>query len=101
MLTLNMARREMSQGQEPVTGQQPPLVSVVITCFNYGEYLAEAIDSVLRQSYRPIEVVVVDDGSTDQTRAVAMGYAGDVQYHLPRTMRVFLLRGTRGSGGQR
>jgi glycosyltransferase involved in cell wall biosynthesis len=44
-----------------------PLVSIVIACWNSAEYIAAALDSVLHQDYRPLEVVVVDDGSTDNT----------------------------------
>jgi glycosyltransferase involved in cell wall biosynthesis len=47
-----------------------PKVSVIITCYNHGAFLAEAIESVLRQTYQPIEIVVVDDGSGDNTREV-------------------------------
>lgn len=47
-----------------------PLVSVIVPTFNCAAYVRAAIDSILRQDYRPIEVVVVDDGSTDDTLAV-------------------------------
>jgi GT2 family glycosyltransferase len=45
--------------------QRPPRVSVVVTCFNLGIYLAEAIDSVETQTFQDFEIVIVDDGSTD------------------------------------
>jgi len=46
-------------------------VSIIITCFNYGRYLADAINSCLEQSYPPLEVIIVNDGSTDNTAEVA------------------------------
>jgi glycosyltransferase involved in cell wall biosynthesis len=42
------------------------LVSVVVTCFNLGEYIDECIESIISQTYKKIEIVLVDDGSTDQ-----------------------------------
>ncbi len=53
----------------------PPRVSVVITTYNYERFVAAAIESVLRQTVRPDEIVVVDDGSTDGTAAVVARYA--------------------------
>jgi glycosyltransferase involved in cell wall biosynthesis len=50
------------------------VVAVVIPCRNYGRYLRESLESVLAQSHREIEVVVVDYGSTDETPAVAAEY---------------------------
>ncbi len=50
------------------------LVSVVITCFNYGHFLKQAIDSVLNQSHKHIEIIVVDDGSTDNTQEIIASY---------------------------
>lgn len=50
------------------------LVSVIITCYNYGNYLQQAIDSIRCQTYQNIEIIVVDDGSADNTQAVAAQY---------------------------
>ncbi len=51
-----------------------PLVSIVINNYNYGEFLGAAIESALDQSYAPVEVLVVDDGSTDGSREVIARY---------------------------
>ncbi|MDR7418869.1 MAG: glycosyltransferase [Armatimonadota bacterium] len=56
-----------------------PLVSVIIPSHNYARFLGEAIRSALAQSYGPIETIVVDDGSTDDTPAVLARYARRVQ----------------------
>ncbi|MBL82625.1 MAG: glycosyl transferase [Marinobacter sp.] len=59
-----------------------PLVSVVIATYNMGQYLPEAIDSVLAQSWENLEVIVVDDGSTDNTSQCMerFGKDGRVRY---------------------
>lgn len=56
------------------------LVSTIITSFNKGPYLAEAIDSALAQDYPSQEIIVVDDGSRDNTASVCSTYGGRVQY---------------------
>ena len=63
----------------PVSAQPPPLVSIGIPVYNRQRYLREAIDSVLAQTYRPVEVVVVDDGSSDSSRAIIESYGEAVQ----------------------
>jgi len=52
------------------------LVSIIIPTYNYAQYVREAVDSAVAQTYRPIEIIVVDDGSTDNTREVLSDYIG-------------------------
>ncbi|MBI5557375.1 MAG: glycosyltransferase family 2 protein [Deltaproteobacteria bacterium] len=54
--------------------QPPPRISVIIPTYNRKEYLPRAIESVLGQSFRDFELIVVDDGSTDGTAALVAGY---------------------------
>lgn len=57
-----------------------PLISCIVPVFNGERFVREAIDSILAQSYRPIEIIVVDDGSTDQSKAVLSSYGEPVHY---------------------
>ncbi len=55
-----------------------PLVSAIIPVYNGARFLAPALDSIVAQDYRPLEVILVDDGSTDGTADIARRY--DVRY---------------------
>jgi glycosyltransferase involved in cell wall biosynthesis len=54
------------------------LVSIIIPVYNGAKYLRQAIESAMKQSYKNIEVIVVDDGSTDNSSEIAKCY--DVKY---------------------
>ena len=60
--------------QEDIEMESKPIVSIIINNYNYERFLAEAIDSALNQTYTNIEVIVVDDGSTDNSRNVISAY---------------------------
>lgn len=54
-----------------------PLVSVLLLSYNQADFLSEALDSALAQTWQPLEVIVVDNGSTDDSRGILERYAGD------------------------
>ena len=66
---------------------QNPKVSVIVTCYNYGHYLAGCLDSIHAQTFEDFEVIVVDDGSTDDT-------PHQIQPYLSRDDRIQYIRTT-------
>jgi glycosyltransferase involved in cell wall biosynthesis len=57
-----------------------PLVTCIVPVHNGARYLGEALESILAQTYRPLDVIVVDDGSTDATPTVAAHYVPPARY---------------------
>lgn len=67
----------MDSGHTRVGCASRNTVSVVITAYNHQRYVAEALESVIGQSLAPDEIILVDDGSTDETYATALAFARD------------------------
>jgi glycosyltransferase involved in cell wall biosynthesis len=57
---------------------EPKLVSIIIPCYNAEQWLSEAIESCLQQTYPHIEVIVINDGSTDKSLEIIKSYAGKI-----------------------
>lgn len=70
-----------------------PLVSVILPCYNHEEYVAEAIESIINQSYKNIEIIVSDDASTDRTVDILKKYS---QYFAKE---IYLEKNTSGTIG--
>ncbi|MBR0353431.1 MAG: glycosyltransferase family 2 protein [Oscillospiraceae bacterium] len=83
---------------EEVRATKPnPTVSVIMPCFNDGEYLLEAVDSIKKQTYSPIELVIIDDGSDDEKTVNALN---SINYHNLKIIRTDHIRpaGARNRG---
>ncbi|MDS3862226.1 glycosyltransferase family A protein [Thermosynechococcaceae cyanobacterium BACA0444] len=62
-----------------------PIVSCIIPTFNSGSYLDEAIESILNQTWRPLEIIIADDSSTDNTREIALSYSASISFYSQPT----------------
>lgn len=58
-----------------------PMISVIIPTFNYAEFICDAIESVLNQTFKDVEIIVVDDGSTDNTKDILNKYSDKIKYY--------------------
>ena len=59
----------------PSPTPHPPAVSVILPAYNVEEYIDEAVQSILAQTFTDFELIVVDDGSTDRTLEIVRGYS--------------------------
>ena len=80
--------------RRPVPRRGLPLVSVIIPTYNYGRYLGKALASCRDQTYKGLEIIVVDDGSTDDTRGVVERFGPDVVYIFQENQGVSRARNT-------
>jgi len=78
-----VAANEISGEFRSVNSAKQPLVSIVIPVFNGSDFLGDAIDSALAQTYKHVEVLVVNDGSTDggATERIALSYGDRIRYY--------------------
>ncbi|WP_159448106.1 glycosyltransferase family 2 protein [Papillibacter cinnamivorans] len=78
-----------------------PSISVIVPCYNYGRFLKECLESVFAQTFRDFEVLVVDDGSEDDTREAVRNFsAARYFYQEHRGISEARNRGLREAGGE-
>lgn len=68
--------------------QNTPKVSVIVPTYNSAQYINESIDSALNQTYKDFEIIVVDDGSTDNTKEVLKTYGNKISYYFQKNSGV-------------
>lgn len=76
---LNVNSENPTSDVRPPASEKSPLVSVVIPTYNRAHLICDALDSVKAQTWRPIEIIVVDDGSEDETEAVVDRWVSEVR----------------------
>ena len=70
-----MRKLEQYQPEKQKKGEQTGLISVIVTVYNIREYLPKAVDSILSSTYQNLEVLLIDDGSTDGSECICDEYA--------------------------
>lgn len=83
---------QQDQGAAPQTMERP-CVSVIMPVYNGSRFIAEAIGSVRAQNYQPLEIIIVDDGSTDETSSIVQSFK-DIRYIHQKNQGVSVARNT-------
>jgi glycosyltransferase involved in cell wall biosynthesis len=79
---------------------QSPLISCIIPAYNGERYLGEALDSIVGQTYRPLEIIVANDGSSDGTASLIANYKHEIRFFFsPTPVRRRVQPGTERRGG--
>lgn len=77
-------RHKLQQESARLNTEELPLVSIIVCAYNAGIFIAETLKSLLAQTYPKVEIIVVDDGSTDETARIVQTYGSKVRYiHQP------------------
>ena len=63
--------------------EKMPLISIIVPAYNIAEYLPRCLDSILKQTYKNLEIIVISDGSTDGTNQVIEKYAAQDDRIIP------------------
>jgi len=92
--TFWMVHKETPLRQTLLAGDMNPLISVIIPTYNHGQFVTQAVDSVLQQTLHPLEVIVVDDGSTDETREKLRCYGERIRYIYQTNQHLSAARNT-------
>jgi len=79
---MNAAGKKTNARVSSIGDETGPLVSVVIRNYNYSQFLRDAVDSAIAQTYRRLEIIVVDDGSDDDSREILIEYGNSCRVLL-------------------
>ncbi|MBT2731104.1 glycosyltransferase [Carnobacterium sp. ISL-102] len=77
--------------------QQDPLVSVIVPVYNVDRYIEECLDSIVKQTYQELQIIVIDDGSTDESNQKVRPYLSDSRVQLIEQVNIGL-SGARNTG---
>ena len=94
-MTDPMRAETLFESTRPQTDRDRPLVTVAVSLYNYADEILDCLNSVTAQTHRPLELIVVDDASTDRSAETARVW---LDRHADRFERALLLRQTRNQG---